>query len=523
MSSEQAPSLVTFDDEPVKIQSSQLSTFITSMAAAEMGPAHLDHLLEEVNISMPPAKIAGHEETAKPHQATCLYEPVDGLLPVAFEGFDHWSGMWWPTQDNFEADWVAGWVASQCAGVMGCWPECHDNLWQMPCEPPPSLPQTPQMPPPPPPLEDPPLPNKKLEHGSSVEYSGESTEAEDMTSGSASEDESLSDNGFNNVDFDGEKAGMELLAILNGNSQEQQPDDVWELAAARILERFGSSEEAADVGGQSVDVMRPLTPPPGLPTPPPGLCRPRPITPPPGLSGLCSPRSITPPPGLSGFCSAASLAETSGSEADVSRQVSSADVSGSESDHFTPQDESSPTSGQDAAALSLQQPACRKLNKLRQQRTPGSAKAKKVRASPMQPCTEAQCPDQVMAVDASIMEEHASDESPQIVWWHMLLLASLVLVAVAIAVLVVGPMCFNEISAHESSASVAVTPGSSHAWAAAVPGAASMKNQNIASLAKSMNIQIARGHAVASHVTTKVKEMKAVFKKARKNKKIAGQ
>jgi hypothetical protein len=426
-------------------------------------------------------------------------EPVP--MDTSSEGFVQWPEMWWQPYESFDPEFAAGWLAAHCDGFMGGWQDCNERMWHMPGKLPPCL----VLPPTPPP---PPLPSQKHMLDSFVEYLGESTEAEEMTSEGTSDDDSFSESCPNHASFEGKQACLEFLASVN-------------------------SQDEDDMDAGSVDVTRPITPPPGLSlcgpiTPPPGLCGTGSVTPPPGL---CHRELITPPPGLcdtalsdgtpngtpdlDSTCSAiAHGIPNSDAEERMSSAFSSDIFTLDEADRQTPILEHK----QDVHISPIQPIRCRKPKKPRQHRTPGCAKAKKAHLQP-QSCMEvpvgSTSPSKAMAVDASKpMEEQSScGASYTIIWWYGLL--AVCLLAIGIAVGVVGGMSRDQTVAQESSTSIVVIAGSSHAWATAVPRAASMRNQLVAPLARKMDIEVVRGRAIASHVMTKVEKVQTVWKKMR--------
>jgi hypothetical protein len=103
-------------------------------------------------------------------------------------------------------------------------------------------------------------------------------------------------------------------------------------------------------------------------------------------------------------------------------------------------------------------------------------------------------------------------------WWAVLLIVVLVGHAVGLEQHAVG---VEPSLAYEVSASAMVAPGVSHAWLTSAPATANagMWTQQVASLAKSMDIETARASAVASFLHGKIQEVRQVAKKARKPRK----
>merc|ERR1711907_269195 len=277
---------------------------------------------------------------------------------------------------------------------------------------------------------------------------------------------------------------------------------------------------------------RPITPPPGLCgtgsiTPPPGLCHPDLITSPPGLCDTVLSDGVSDgipndTPDWDAICSAiAQGIQQSETEEGMSSSFSCDSLSIDEADEQTPILEHK----SDFHTSPLQPIRCRKLNKLRQQRTPGCAKAKKAHLKP-EACikvpVEATSASKVMAVDDSKnIEKQTSLGASYTSRWFGLLAACLLVIG--IAALVICGMSHGETVAKESSNSLAVVAGSSHAWATAAPRAASMANKLVAPLAKRMDLEVARGRAIASHVMTNVEGIQMFwFSKMRTRKSTVG-
>jgi hypothetical protein len=250
------------------------------------------------------------------------------------------------------------------------------------------------------------------------------------------------------------------------------------------------------------------------------------------------PPSITPPPGLHSFAYSDAEMETSDNYADVSATPSS-DGEACINDDISP--ELSPSqctvnhnivAGKDkqvaeqtlapllAAAHEQhrQQIASRKLNKHRQQRTPGCAKAKKGHAQTHQHQPQLQVSEKSVRTAAAIHTSKStktkragskSSEFCQQRWLSLLCLVGLVLVG-----MIAFPMCYHLRASDASSASATtVAPGSSYASATVVPGDSLVGDQRCAPIVKTMDVEIARGNAVASHVTAKIKAIQASLKK----------
>lgn len=538
-------SLSAVRDEPVSIQMTELSGLLASIASVDRG--------QEVSISTPPAKITLHGELTTPALGAFI-EPHVGMLsehfsPVGLDDFCDfypWPGTWLDPHQAYDQDWVAGWVAGQWAACMGGQQEFPNDLWQMPQESAPSLPPL-QMPPAP--AAEPPL----LKESKSAVYSGESTEADDLSSGDSSENESSSSDGLHEVGFDVEKAGVELLAVIN--SQQSDEEDAGCETTSSLFRWLPSP---------------PTSSPPRPLTPPPGLCE-APLIPFP--PGLCSPKSVSPSTGLSLLYSSSlpSCATSHALEEDWSHWTGFEEEDWSHWTGFDSDDgeenfsfkadcyeEAAPLSscndfvrssnifdesdGKSSESERKQDPIarthhhCRKLSQFRQQRTPGSSQKKKVRAQMLHSSTQVEAPTHCRQVIADVvtMAEHDSDRACESMLWHMLppstpgpwvkdlMLLLTGLVVASIIILLVVPQCCADERAYELITSPAVVAGSSHVWTAAVPGAASLQSKHIALIANSMDVELARGHAVASHLMIKLKGIRRSLNKLRRHRKRAG-
>lgn len=573
--------------DPVKIQISQISPFLTSLDVSLQEA-------REVTFSMAPLKIPGHgDESSLPEQL--IAPAADTMGPP---------GTWWFPPNAWEAP----------QELPGYYPECWTPCWTA---------APPLMAVPPPPAEQPAAPPGQ--HLAKHDFAAEETPREaasteagtsppatplpDSASSNTSEDECSGPIGAMHDLSSQIKMGQELLALLIPEMTEvSNPALALELApradsqSVLPLAPEGTTLAPAPGLSESEKVLPPapegtaLAPPPGL-TPPPGLM------PPPGLCdsgtspGLCDPGA---PPGLydsgtpPGLCDQGVLATMeapleltlpevcTAAQSDIysdavvecsaavsqapsiSEQVPTSCLAEQPAEHDNStktfvDDDFSAEAEQEAMVLNasavseesnltplpeLQTPtpatikSCRKGNKaegrLRAEPKQHRMKAAAAAAEPQQqqtlsaPRNKSRCePRQSKAtivrlpkhkkdvdtMDADFLSAKKETEEA-VAWWQVLLTIGLV-TCLLVALVSFRPVCL-------SAAPATMAPGASHVWAVAPPAGVSlhMQGRSVASLAKSMDIEFARGRAFASNMMSKLKALKQARKARRQHKEM---
>jgi hypothetical protein len=473
--------------------------------------------------------------------------------------------IWWPATD------AMGFPLAVPEVWPMCWPEFGqiagqiaselEHFWHMPHQMPENCPSMESNVEPPPPAHAPVIPDSTAEkcsgeddtpaaRVSNASRSSVSTEAGASGTSSTSEDECSA------LENDGMKKGKELLAMLQENPDNSYVSPVNERPELMSID----VTQPLSTGSGKVNAKRKLPPAPAGPAPPPpppGLDFTDPLTPP-GLEYMGEPSSET---SAKVNCEVELDVEVVvASEAVLEEDVSIAtEVSATESGDVLAGVEAVATRA--IPELQISVPVTPKVAARKGSKPQTKPQGKKQRPTPTSaapsPAGRSAAPESPVEASVTVTptkarpelrvaarsKTQAKTESPlaqqpsekylpkrgtetgkkavkKQVPWH--LLAIVVFNALLVFALLI-PVHMG--GSAERTAATAVVAGTSHAWTAAMPAGESLHllKQPVSSVVRNMDVELARAHAIAKDMKSKLSSMRKKMKKAKKARKASRQ